>query len=62
MERCYIGTSFGFFRGYPGTKQNSINGVCNLDYDTRVRPWYVSAASGAKNVIIVIDISGSMLN
>ena len=29
-------------------------------YDPRFRPWYVSAASGSKNVVILLDISGSM--
>lgn len=31
-----------------------------MDYDPRFRPWYVSATSGSKNVIIVIDVSNSM--
>ena len=39
---------------YPSTKVN-----CN-DYDPRFRPWYVSATTGRKNVIIIIDVSGSM--
>mmetsp|Transcript_12563 Transcript_12563/g.1129 ORF Transcript_12563/g.1129 Transcript_12563/m.1129 type:complete len:154 (+) Transcript_12563:252-713(+) len=30
------------------------------DYDPRLRPWYVGAVSGAKNLVLVIDISGSM--
>ncbi|CAD7975784.1 unnamed protein product [Amoebophrya sp. A25] len=29
-------------------------------YDPRFRPWYSMIASGPKNVIVVIDISGSM--
>ena len=29
-------------------------------YDPRVRPWYVGASSGPKDVIIVLDTSGSM--
>ncbi|CAD7961024.1 unnamed protein product [Amoebophrya sp. A120] len=29
-------------------------------YDPRYRPWYAMIASGPKNVIIVIDVSGSM--
>ena len=51
----YIGTPNGFYRIYPGSAQESCN-----SYDPRVRPWYVAATSGPKNVILVIDISGSM--
>merc|ERR1719419_2098183 len=29
-------------------------------YDPRFRPWYVSAASGSKDVVILLDVSGSM--
>lgn len=35
------------------------NGQC-VDFDPRYRPWYATAATGAKNVILFIDISGSM--
>lgn len=31
-----------------------------MDYDPRVRPWYVSAITGNKNIIILFDISRSM--
>ena len=51
----YIGTPNGFYRIYPGSAQESCN-----SYDPRVRPWYVAATSGPKNVILVIDVSGSM--
>ena len=51
----YIGTPNGFYRIYPGSAQESCN-----NYDPRVRPWYVAATSGPKNVILVIDVSGSM--
>jgi hypothetical protein len=33
---------------------------CSDEYDPRFRPWYSSAASGPKDIVIVIDISGSM--
>lgn len=52
--RAYIGTSLGSFRSYPSV------GGCYNDYDPRFRPWYVSATAGAKNVIMIIDTSGSM--
>lgn len=28
--------------------------------DPRIRPWYVAASSGPKDVVIVLDVSGSM--
>lgn len=58
--KAYIGTSLGAFRSYPTTRQlDSDTGEC-IDYDPRFRPWYVTATSGAKNVILLIDTSGSM--
>ena len=59
--KAYIGTSLGSFRSYPSTRQtDESTGTC-VDYDPRFRPWYVTATSGAKNVILLIDTSGSML-
>ena len=53
----YIGTPSGFYRIYPGVTQKQC-----FSYDPRIRPWYVAATSGPKNVILVIDVSGSMNN
>ena len=33
---------------------------CDPNYDPRFRPWYSSAASGPKKVVILVDVSGSM--
>ena len=30
------------------------------EFDPRVRPWYVAASSGPKDIILVLDSSGSM--
>ena len=51
----YIGTPTGTVRYYPGAAQE----VCH-DTDPRLRPWYIAATSGQKNVVIILDISGSM--
>lgn len=51
----YIGLPSGGFRIYPGVSQKEC-----YDYDPRIRPWYVAATSGPKDVILVIDVSGSM--
>jgi len=34
--------------------------ICTDNYDARFRPWYASAVSGPKDVVAVIDVSGSM--
>lgn len=54
----HMGTDEGIFRifpGRPGKCPNQIN-----TYDPRVRPWYVAASSGPKDIILVLDTSGSM--
>ena len=57
---AYVGTSLGSFRAYPTIRSYDDSlGTCT-DYDPRFRPWYVTAISGAKNVILLIDTSGSM--
>ena len=57
---AYIGTSLGSFRAYPTFRQVDPETEECTDYDPRYRPWYVIATSGAKNVILMIDKSGSM--
>lgn len=49
------------FRFYPGSpSMEESDGTCQ-NYDPRIRPWYIAAITGAKNVIIVIDRSASMI-
>jgi len=55
----YFGHSTGVHINHPNRVGSS--GLCS-SYDPRKRPWYIAASSGPKDVIIVIDISGSMLN
>ena len=53
----YFGSQdVGMYTGWPAVEW------CSSDYDPRFRPWYASAASGPKDVVIVIDMSGSMAN
>nr|CAG6010436.1 unnamed protein product [Menidia menidia] len=55
----YFGSSFGFFRLYPGIKWTpDSNGVAA--FDCRNRNWYIQAATSPKDIIIMVDISGSM--
>eukprot|EP00522_Entomoneis_paludosa_P002685 CAMPEP_0172472496 /NCGR_PEP_ID=MMETSP1065-20121228/68363_1 /TAXON_ID=265537 /ORGANISM="Amphiprora paludosa, Strain CCMP125" /LENGTH=659 /DNA_ID=CAMNT_0013230637 /DNA_START=297 /DNA_END=2277 /DNA_ORIENTATION=- len=53
----YFGSTSGAFRIWPGRHSE----VCGY-YDPRVRPWYVAGSSGPKNVVLIIDMSGSMNN
>jgi hypothetical protein len=55
----YVGSNRGLLREYPGNYHGDDSNTCG-DYDPRYRPWYTAAASGAKNVIILIDKSSSM--
>ncbi|XP_077425641.1 voltage-dependent calcium channel subunit alpha-2/delta-4-like isoform X2 [Vanacampus margaritifer] len=55
----YFGSSAGFFRIYPGIKWTpDSNGVAA--FDCRNRNWYIQAATSPKDIVIMVDISGSM--
>ena len=51
----YGSQTVGSYTGWPG-----LDWCLEADYDPRFRPWYATAASGPKDVVIVIDTSGSM--
>ena len=53
-----MGHSQGGIRLYPGAPQD--NGASCSAFDSRLRPWYLTAASGPRDVVIIIDKSGSM--
>ncbi|ELU16667.1 hypothetical protein CAPTEDRAFT_192407 [Capitella teleta] len=51
----YVGTEEGVTTVFPKFK------ICSSTYDPRFRPWYVEAATPEpKDVVVVIDVSGSM--
>ena len=52
----YFGAQNGAFRVYPAHPLEKCD-----QYDPRLRPWYIAASSGPKNVVLVLDTSGSML-
>nr|QQY02500.1 voltage-dependent calcium channel subunit alpha-2/delta-1 [Cryptocotyle lingua] len=57
----YFGSSTGFFRFYPGSMWDIQLDELRLDFfDCRSQPWYLSASSYAKEMIILVDKSGSM--
>ena len=50
----------GLYRNWPGIYQCRTEHQCSGCSDPRFRGWYAGAASGPKDVIIIIDTSGSM--
>jgi len=59
--------SLGIFRIYPGNiiavkveNQDGEEKTADL-YDCRRRIWYIQAAASAKDIVIMLDISGSMI-
>uniref|UniRef100_A0A8C0Y0S9 Calcium channel, voltage dependent, alpha2/delta subunit 3 n=1 Tax=Cyprinus carpio carpio TaxID=630221 RepID=A0A8C0Y0S9_CYPCA len=55
----YFGSAKGFFRQYPGVKWHpDDHGV--IAFDCRNRKWYIQAATSPKDVVILVDVSGSM--
>ena len=55
LPQLYFGGHNGAFRIYPARHSETCG-----NYDTRERPWYVAASSGPKDVVLVLDTSGSM--
>ncbi|EDV24771.1 uncharacterized protein TRIADDRAFT_56917 [Trichoplax adhaerens] len=56
----YFGSATGFFRLHPGAIWRDYNSNGQDLYDCRKRPWYISSSSTAKDVVILLDVSGSM--
>jgi len=50
----------GLYRNYPLIYQCRTENQCSGCSDPRYRSWYAEAASGPKDVMIVVDTSGSM--
>lgn len=63
LNLLYYGSESGIFWNYPGflwERDDADSLQCSASYDPRLRPWYVSGASGPKNVVLILDTSGSM--
>jgi len=55
----YFASSTGFMRQYPATKWLTTNEDPDL-YDARMREWYIKSAASPKELVILLDTSGSM--
>jgi uncharacterized protein YegL len=51
----YFGSISGSFLIYPAIPADECG-----EFNPTKRPWYIAASSGPKNVVLVLDISGSM--
>lgn len=62
----YIGINTGIFLNWPlipdvrSTEDGEMYMNNCVSYECRGRPWYIGAVSGPKDIIIMIDNSGSM--
>ncbi|CAH0588139.1 unnamed protein product [Chrysodeixis includens] len=68
LDFQYFCSAQGFLRHYPAALWDSMFKLKFDDedsekvYDCRLRPWYVSAGGAPRDVLILIDASGSMDN
>ena len=53
--QMFFGAQDGSFRIFPGRRYPTCG-----EFDPRQRPWYIAASSGPKNIVLVLDTSGSM--
>ncbi|XP_064627789.1 voltage-dependent calcium channel subunit alpha-2/delta-2-like [Lineus longissimus] len=56
----YFGSSNGVHRQFPGREWQSNFIGFREDFDPRLRPWYIAATSGPKDIVIILDGSTSM--
>ncbi|KAK3727819.1 hypothetical protein QZH41_008237 [Actinostola sp. cb2023] len=55
-----FGSVEGVLRQYPSSEWQTNFAGFHIDYDPRMRPWYIAATSGPKDIVIVLDCSYSM--
>jgi len=59
LTNQYFASQTGFMRLFPAQRWQIPRTDPDL-YDSRMRPWYVAGASSRKEVVILVDGSGSM--
>ncbi|XP_057657497.1 voltage-dependent calcium channel subunit alpha-2/delta-3 [Diorhabda carinulata] len=56
----YFGSMMGIMRHYPAQKWEDNKSKEILTFDCRIRTWFIEAATCTKDIVILIDNSGSM--
>ena len=58
----YFGSVDGAIAYYPGVlwARSETDQSCDVEYDPRQRAWYIAGSNGPKNVVFILDSSGSM--
>jgi Mg-chelatase subunit ChlD/predicted Ser/Thr protein kinase len=58
----FYGSKDGVLINFPGIVWDAKvdDNQCGASYDARIRPWHMTAATGPKNIILILDSSGSM--
>ena len=63
LKWLYAGTTDGVLVNNPAYLWGiDADGECSPTYDPRTRPWYLAGMGGPKDVIVIVDKSGSMDN
>ncbi|CAK1553799.1 unnamed protein product [Leptosia nina] len=65
LDFQYFCSASGFLRHYPAALWDSLynlNVGADDVFDCRLRPWYVSASGAPRDILILLDASGSMYN
>lgn len=55
----YFGSEVGYMRMFPANRWKVAPGKPDL-FDVRMRPWFIDGSSSPKDVIVLMDASGSM--
>ena len=60
----FYGSKDGVLINFPGIvwDEDIAEDTCGTTYDARIRPWHMTGATGPKNVVLILDTSGSMIN
>jgi len=58
----FYGSKDGVLINFPGIvwDEDIAEDTCGTTYDARIRPWHMTGATGPKNVVLILDTSGSM--